>query len=87
MSHLVLVLHLYGQRQREPYLSQLSDAHPILGAVELGCVVVLIDEEDGEGCEDGRRGRRAIFVQLSGLQTEIEDKEDKLLVCRHQRHL
>src|SRR4029434_473469 len=47
--HLVLVLDLDEEWQGETDLGQLSDAHAVLGAVELWRVVILVNQGEGEG--------------------------------------
>ena len=49
VTHLILVFSLYEERQGEAHLGQLGDVHTVLRAVELGRVVILVNQQDGEG--------------------------------------
>lgn len=66
-AHLILVLHLDEEGESEAHLGQLGDGHAVLGAVELGRVVVDVDDQDVEGGGDGGVGGRAVVVQLRAL--------------------
>lgn len=69
-AHLVLVLNLDEEGESKAHLGQLGDGHAVLGAVELGRIVVDVDDQDVEGGGDGGVGGRAVVVQLCALQGE-----------------
>lgn len=61
-AHLILVLHLDEEGQREAHLGQLRDGHTVLRAVELRSVVVDINDQDVEGGGDSGIGGCAVII-------------------------
>lgn len=70
IPHLILVLHLDEEGKGKAHLGQLWDGHAVLGAVELGGVVVDVNDQDVEGGGDAGVGGSAVIVQLCPLQGE-----------------
>lgn len=62
LAHLILVLHLDEEGQCEAHLGQLRDGHAVLGAVELGRVVIDVNDQDIEGGGDGGIGGCAVII-------------------------
>lgn len=70
IPHLIFVLHLDEEGKGKAHLGQLWDGHAVLRAVELGRVVVDINDQDVEGGGDAGVGGSAVIVQLCPLQGE-----------------
>lgn len=69
-THLILVHDLDEEGEGEADLCQLGDGHAVLGAVELGGIVVDVNDQDVEGRGDGGIRRGAVIIQLCALKTE-----------------
>lgn len=68
VSHLIFVFNLYEERESKADLRQLRDEDAVFRAVKSGRIIVLIDQQDGEGGHDcGSRGR-AVIIQFSSLE-------------------
>lgn len=69
-THLILVHHLDEEWEGKAHLCQLGDGHTILRAVEFGCVVIDVNDQNVEGRGDSGIRWGAVIIQLRALQTE-----------------